>query len=342
MQLLSVFRALAFALPVSLCSLSAVAQDDTATLQARQRWKEGVAAFDRGDYELARAAFAQVYALKPAPPVLRNLGEAEVAGGHNVAGATHLAQFLREAPELAPAERAKVERSLAKAEALVGRIELTTDVDGAKVFIDNEVVGLTPISHPIYVTPGWREVRLSKDGRDVQRLVETTAGAAYPLQLAFTAPPAEVTEDPQAQDPAPTPTTERDSAATWKLPVVIGGGVLALAGVGMGTYFVLRASSLDDEATGLRNDLRNAPGACQMTSNDCTALDQKVADGRSAEQLAVAGFVAGGVFAVGTALAWWLWPESSPSAATTGSLRWQPLQHAGPSPAWGGALGSTF
>lgn len=343
--------ALAFALVSA--STAAFAQDDPATVQARQRWREGVSAFDRGDYELARAAFAQVYALKPTPPVLRNLGEAEVAAGDYVSGAAHLSQFLREAEDLAPEERAKVERSLAKAESQVGRIELTTDVEGAEIFVDNQRVGITPVNHVLHVKAGWREVRLSKGGRDVQRLIETTPGHVFPLRLFFSSEKKDgETTAPPLSASAGLHSSELDGAARWRVPVLISGGVLTLAGVGLGTYFVIRAGNLEDDANDLRRTIgAGSPGACLTGDAACQDLERKVADGRDAEKFAVAGFVAGGVFAAGTALAWWLWPRAKrPEVAR--SLELSPLSvaplrsdaspHAASVTPWGGALSGTF
>src|SRR5689334_6911414 len=63
---------------------------------ARRRFQEGVAAVDAGNYEAARLAFQQAYAIKPHPSVLRNLGQAELRTGHYLEAARHLSTFLRQ------------------------------------------------------------------------------------------------------------------------------------------------------------------------------------------------------------------------------------------------------
>ena len=55
--------------------LTALAQDDPVTMQARARFKEGVDFYDKGSYENARLAFLQAYALKKHPAVLLNLAQ---------------------------------------------------------------------------------------------------------------------------------------------------------------------------------------------------------------------------------------------------------------------------
>src|SRR5262247_2617259 len=70
---------------------------DPVTEVARQRYEEGVKAFDAGRYEDARSAFLQAYALKRHPAVLLNLGLSELRSGKYVEdGGNHLQQFLRE------------------------------------------------------------------------------------------------------------------------------------------------------------------------------------------------------------------------------------------------------
>src|SRR5690348_14418208 len=56
--------------------------NDSVTVVARQRYTEGVAAYDAGRYEDARSAFLQAYALKRHPAVLLNLGQSELRSNH--------------------------------------------------------------------------------------------------------------------------------------------------------------------------------------------------------------------------------------------------------------------
>ena len=51
------------------------AQDDATIEMARQRFREGVQFYDQHQFEKARLAFLQEYALKPHPAVLLNLAQ---------------------------------------------------------------------------------------------------------------------------------------------------------------------------------------------------------------------------------------------------------------------------
>src|SRR5262245_41498742 len=72
------------------------AQDDAVTEVARQRYDEGVKAFEAGRFEDARSAFLQVYKLKRHPVVLLNLGLSEVRSDYPAEGGNHLQRFLRD------------------------------------------------------------------------------------------------------------------------------------------------------------------------------------------------------------------------------------------------------
>src|SRR5258706_16032453 len=76
---------------------AALAEPPTeAVKMARKRFQEGVVAIDSGNYEAARVALQQAYALKPPPPGLRNLGEAELKTGPFLEAARHPSTFIRD------------------------------------------------------------------------------------------------------------------------------------------------------------------------------------------------------------------------------------------------------
>ncbi len=63
---------------------------------ARTRFKEGVSFYDKGQYEQARAAFLQAYALKKHPAVLLNLAWSSLKSGHALESEHYFKQFLAE------------------------------------------------------------------------------------------------------------------------------------------------------------------------------------------------------------------------------------------------------
>src|SRR5690349_6875854 len=84
----------------------ALAQEDATIEAARERFKEGVTYFDNKEFERARLAFVQAYALKPHPALLLNLAQSELRSpGHEAEAATHFARYLREHAEATEEQR---------------------------------------------------------------------------------------------------------------------------------------------------------------------------------------------------------------------------------------------
>src|ERR1700733_10886292 len=72
------------------------AAEDPTTDMARTRFKEGVSFYDKGQYEQARAAFLQAYALKKHPAVLLNLAWSSLKSGRALEAERYFRQFLAE------------------------------------------------------------------------------------------------------------------------------------------------------------------------------------------------------------------------------------------------------
>lgn len=169
-----------FAFLAATATQSVLAQpaQDAITETARQRYREGVALFDAGKYEEARAAFLQSYALKPHPVTLLNLGISEVRSSHPVAGGNHLQQFLREAPDAKPEDRTSALQGIEDAKRRSAQIVVTVDAAGADVSIDGTLVGKSPLPDPIFVEPGARTVLATLGTQNAMARVDAKRGAA--------------------------------------------------------------------------------------------------------------------------------------------------------------------
>jgi tetratricopeptide (TPR) repeat protein len=137
---------LAVLLATAVCLPPAPARaDDDATVVARERFKEGVAYFDQKQYDKARLAFLQAYALRRHPAVLLNLAHSELLSGHEAAAAKHFSMYLREAKNPSEAERQGAENGLLAAKAVVGEVEVEVEVEGADVYVNGELAGRSPL-----------------------------------------------------------------------------------------------------------------------------------------------------------------------------------------------------
>src|SRR5579863_3631396 len=135
-------RLLALVLLVSLVPVAVPARvwaqsaaEDANTALARSRFKEGLAYFDSGRYELARAAFLQAYTLKKHPAILGNLAWSCVKSSHFLEAHRYFEQFLSESPNITAAQRADVADGLSQTNARLGQIEIPAAA-GSDVSVD--------------------------------------------------------------------------------------------------------------------------------------------------------------------------------------------------------------
>lgn len=304
---------------------------DTLTAEARSRFDEGVKAAGRRDFEAARVAFKQAYALKPVPEVLRNLGAAEVMSGHDLEGARHLTEYLAAAKDLLDRERDELTKLVNQAEKKLGRIVVEVDVDGAGVTVGSDPVGKSPLRWAWYVSPGEHSVSASKPGTgEVKQTIRVAAGALekVSLRLVTDASPPGASPAPQAS-PAAAPSGSTPGAsggpepATPKpndrsiVPAVIGVG-LAAVGIGLGVMWRVGADSDADDADAILGRLGPAAcGAGTPYAAECADVRDKNDSSRQKSNLSTMSFAVGGAALVGTAV-YLLWPEPNTHA---GSMR---------------------
>ena len=161
-----------------LVSSPARAADDAMIQMARERFQEGVKYYDEKQYEKARAAFLQAYALKRHPAVLLNLAQSELRSGHEADAAKHFVTYLREHKEASALERQEAEKGLAAAKAKVGEITLNVDTDGAEIYVDGQPEGRSPLAGPIYLEPGQHSIEARREGKVGTANVTAKAGVA--------------------------------------------------------------------------------------------------------------------------------------------------------------------
>jgi hypothetical protein len=192
---------------------SALAQSDQVTEIARQRYEEGVKAFDAGKFEDARAAFLQAYALKRHPAVLLNLGQSELRSGHYEDAGNHLQQFLRLHTTASAAQKTAAEKGIADAKKKTGFLIVIVDANGADVSVDGTSVGRAPFLDPVFVKPGKRTLVATYQNKSATTQVDAKVGAATMASLTLgtsggapapTPAPAPA-PDPSPVAPAPTP-----------------------------------------------------------------------------------------------------------------------------------------
>jgi PEGA domain-containing protein len=261
--------------------------NDVENEKARQTFKEGIAAFDRRDFEAARVAFLQTFALKPSAPVVRrNLGLAEIYSGHYLEGARRLGRVIHTTDEGTSMDRARMVESLKKAEAHLERVTVEVNVEGAQITIGEVDLGQSPMRFAWYMEPGSYDVRISKPGFiDFSETRMARAGSAEHLRInlrpvVVEEPVVAVAASEPVSEPVPPPQVDHHSGPNpWVLAT---GGLLTAGGLAAGLTLSLFAADNADKVQQIGDSLGGmtcrAPLSpqCVELSDAAAAHDQQV------------------------------------------------------------------
>ena len=266
--------------------------EDTTVAIARERFKEGVAFFDQKQYDKARVAFLQAYALKKHPAVLLNLAQSELRCGHEVDAAKHFSAYLRESTTASEAERQAAEAGLNATKAAVALLDVNVDESGTEIYVDGNLEGISPLPGALYVTPGPHNVEARKGGKTKTQQVNTSAGRQFMADLSF----APKTQPAQAavagananksaptkatEEPSPPPEPEQPAAPSagrkpffkWLVTSPVGVVGLSLTGVGVGGGVGLAVASKKsyDNADSIAAQIAHAASQDSMTPHPDT------------------------------------------------------------------------
>jgi hypothetical protein len=330
------FLALSFAVFFAVPSV-ALAQPDTARRDAEARFREGLTRVQSGDFEAARLAFVQAYAVLKSADVLWNLALSELKSNHPLEALGHFEEYVRDARTSEP-DRAKARRYVDELHARVGRVAVDAPA-GLTVVVDGHVLPqLTPLPEPIDVAPGEHFVEARLGDRTRMLRVEAPAGSVVAIRFradelasaangaptkaaGSNATPVVAPSSSRAPEVEPPPEGPRDQTARYVVSgVLVGAGVVALGGA---IGFALGASGSKSDAEKI---LAGAPdSACVgSTSVDCAALgDARRSQAREGDWALGLG-VTSGVLVVGGVATFLLWPHAS-GGATAGKLRLTPM-----------------
>jgi hypothetical protein len=311
-----------------------------------QRYEQGVAAFQRGDFPAAAAAFDEVYRSTGETKHLWNLAFAEYEGHVTMAALGHMRAYAGK-PDANPKNLERAKAYVDELTKKITRVTLTAP-QGSKIEVDGAAYGVAPLGAPIELDPAQPHAIIARRGADVaKQALAPQGGKALDVTLSFPVavpsaapepvavapaaappptpappPPAPVTA-PAAAEPAPSPATHdapsssgSSATRTW---VTVGLGVGALAAVGLGVYFGIQSSNNADDAAAVSSKL--ATSACSGSAPDprCGTITSDLSSENSDHTASIALYVAGGALAAGAVAAFLLIPHGD-AHTSTGTL----------------------
>jgi hypothetical protein len=305
---MSTFRSVSLLclLPATLWAASAHAQDaDPIAL-----YQEGNTLYDAQKYPEAEAKYQASWDARKSFDTAGNLGNVELQLGQNREAAEHLGYALKNFPPSGSTEkRAFLEKRYSEALALLSTLDITSNPDGATIYIDDKPIGKTPLGDAVYVDPGGHTISAKLAGhKDDTKTIEGVQGQRQKLFFSLT--PAGDTTVPEL------PPKRRP---VW--PYVAFGG-LAAAGLGVGiTFMVLSAGKGSDREDKVAELGGTSPcGAGTPYVSQCAEIADLTGDEATFRAVGISGLAAGGVGVIGlVAYAIAGAGTSSPSPATSGS-----------------------
>lgn len=152
---------------------------------ARRSWNAAIELYEAKDFRGARVEFMRAYDLSHNPRVLFNVGVCDKNLTRYARAVEVWTRQLQEGSSKLSEDEAQATRAaIAAVEQFVSTVQVSSNVDGATLFIDDESIGTSPFSSPVAIDVGRHSLRLHKQGFQDQTVDVTIAGGK-PEQVAF-------------------------------------------------------------------------------------------------------------------------------------------------------------
>ncbi len=290
---------------------------------ASEHYRAGNKAFTAGQLIEAYEAYQLAFALRPSFDVACNLGRTEVELGKVTEAAQHLAYCLRHYPASSRPElraaREKFDRLYQTVRQSVCELRFDVSPEGARLVVDERVLGIHPLGTEVFITGGEHQLRVSLPGhRGVDTEVSCERGTVQALEIVL-----EPLEQPESIQLVPVTSAPRStvqptpgSRRSIDTTVLFAGSGLVAAGLGLGIGTLVASMNSEEDADQLRKQalVEVGEGGCAKPDPPrvCRDLKEAATQAHTYGTLATAGFSLAAVAALGTSV--WLWVAQKPKA----------------------------
>jgi hypothetical protein len=180
-------------------------------IAGRSHFDRGVEYYRDGNVNAALIEFKRAYDVAPNYRVLYNLGQVSNALNDYVSAQRYFQRYLQDGgSEIKPERKTEVSALISKLGGRIASVTITCNEADAQVFVDDMVVGNTPLREPVRVSAGTRRISASVSGRPRStRIVEAVGGEQLSVALEIVpvpvAEPAQPVQAPAAAESAPDP-----------------------------------------------------------------------------------------------------------------------------------------
>ncbi|HKO51518.1 MAG TPA: hypothetical protein VJV79_27605 [Polyangiaceae bacterium] len=286
--------------------------DDNA--RVRSLFRKAALAFEARKHDQARKLLLEAWAIRQSYDVASSLAQTEIELERYRDAAEHLAFCIRNfAPVESEQTLQQVRKAFADVKTRVATVNVTSDRNGAEIFVDNLRVGVAPLPDPLFLEPGNRQLAARLEGKvDGQRL-NAEAGKEYTLQFSLRAaepPLAPAIAAVQVGSEAPSSKQEAPKDSPDYTPAIVAGSVGAAALVS-GIVFILQSSRQLNE----RDDqLAQLPGSNQCGPQSpygaqCAEIASLSSSAKTLQSLSIAAFGIAAAAGVTTVVLWPRTPE---------------------------------
>jgi len=243
----SAIAALAITFIAASAHAQATAQPDSqpsaSRAEAEQRYKRALELFNEGTYDAALLELRRAYELAPSYRILYNIALVNVQLADYAAALDAFERYLADGGTEVPNSRIEeVKSAMDRLLPRVASVEISVNVEGAEISVDDLQVAKSPLRKPLRVNAGRRRLSIAANGHlPESRVVELAGGDLTKVDFVLETPKpnepvaaARPTGSAPVAPPAPATQASRPSVLVpWVITGVLAGtaavtGVLAL------------------------------------------------------------------------------------------------------------------
>lgn len=192
--------ALAAALIVATATPAWAADPDR---EARERYDNAVKLYEEGAYDAALVELNRAAELRPSYKLYYNIAQVRFAMHDYAAAMDAYRQYLDKGGDKVSAQRREqVQKELATLVQRVAKLSVEVDVAGAEIYVDDVLVGTSPLTTPIIVNSGIRRVT-ARHPEYVPQTKRLTLAGNVQDKVAFSLARGAAGENPGASATAP-------------------------------------------------------------------------------------------------------------------------------------------